>query len=151
MSAVTGILLFALAVLTFGVALVAARKPNAPAWLTEGFAGSLITITTIAFAVTGVGLVGQFAVSYGREPLGVKELVLISISLILLIAVFTGLVRLVRRPAVVETPAVDTAPSVVANAAVTVLLKDEEGPPMPVKHGPSRSGRRKGVAPKRAA
>ena len=151
MSAVTGIVLFALAVLIFGVALVVARKPNAPEWLTEGFAGSLITITSIALAVTGLGLVGQFATSYGREPLGAKEIVLISISVTLLIGVFAGIVRALRRSATgsfSETASVGSVPSALKEPAVTALAKDQDGP---ATHDPSHSGRRKRFTSKRAA
>jgi hypothetical protein len=152
MSAVTGIVLFAFAVFIFGVALIMARKPNPPAWLTEGSAGSLITITTIAFAVTGLGLVGQFAASYGREPLGAKEIVLISISVMLLIVILTGIVKALRRSATTGVPqgsAVGNAPSALVESPVTAL--EQGGPSMPVKHDPSRSGGRKRPAPKRAA
>lgn len=156
MSAVTGILLFAFAVFMFGVALVAARKPNAPDWLTDGFGASLITITTIALAVTGLGLIGQFAASYGREALGAKEIVLISTSMILLVGIFVGIVKALRRSANAGTPSVADAPSALVGHTVTALVKEEEGgPSMPVEHDPSGSGGRKGgrkrLASKRAA
>lgn len=153
MSAVTGILLFAFAVFIFGVALVAARKPNAPNWLTEGFAGSLITITATALAVTGLGLIGQFAASYGREALGTKEVVLISINVILLIGIFVGIVKALRRSAtiaVAEPSSVGNAPSVAADSSVAVSVKEEE-PSMAIKHGPSRSSRRRRFGTKHAA
>jgi hypothetical protein len=145
MSAVTGIVLFALAVFIFGVALVVARKPNAPAWSTEGLAGSLITITSIALTVMGLGLVGQFAVSYGREPLGAKEIVLISISVMLLVGVFVGVVKALRR-----STRIAVAPPTLVESAVAALVK-EEGPSIPVKHDPSRTGGRKRFSSKRAA
>jgi hypothetical protein len=154
MSAVTGILLFTLAVFLFGVALVVARKSNPPRWLTEGSAGTLITITTIAFAVTGLGLVAQFAVSYGREPLGATEIILISISLIFLILVFTGIVKALGRSdttAVTATSGTKDVAPALAEAAATASTKDEEGLSTPFKHDPSHSGQRKRVASKRAA
>lgn len=155
MSAVIGIVLCVLAVLIFGVALIVARKPSAPGWLTEGFGGSLITITAIAFAATGLGLVGQFAVSYGREPLGAKEIVLISISVILLIGVLVSVVKVLRRSAtmtVAEPSTGANAPIPLAGSVVTASAREEEGSSMmPVKHDPSRSGRGKRFTPKRAA
>lgn len=93
MSAVVGLLLFTTAVLVLGLALIFARRPKTPLWLTEGFAASLITITTIALAVMGLGLVVQFALSYGREPLSSGEVVLISTSLIVLTVVFAVIGR----------------------------------------------------------
>jgi amino acid permease len=137
MSAVLGVVLFTLAVLTFGVALVVARKPDPPGWLTEGLGGSLITITTIAFAVTGLGLVVQFAVSYGREPVGAKEIVLIGISLMLLTVVFTGIAKALRRSGTTGSPQT----SAVGNVPSAVVVKDD----------PSRSDSRKRLASKRAA
>lgn len=159
MSAVIGIFLFALAALVFGTALIVSRKPNAPVWLTEGFAGALITITTIACAVMGLGLVGQFAVSYGREPLGAIEIILISISLVVLIVVFTGIVKALRRSAtrpamtaVAEVSAIGEASSAPLTAsAVTALGIEGESPPVPVTRDPSHSGRRKRLTSKRAA
>ena len=144
MSAVIGIVLCVLAVLIFGAALVVARKPGAPGWLTEGFGGSLITITAIAFAVTGLGLVGQFAASYGREPLGAKEIVLISISVILLVVVFVGVVKALRRS---TTMAI--ASSIPVKPDTTTV--NEERPFVPLEHDPSRSGGRKRFNSKRAA
>lgn len=141
MSAVTGIVLFAFAVFVFGVALVAARKPNAPGWLTDGFAGSLIAITTIALAATGLGLVGQFAASYGREALGPKEIVMITTSVMLLVSVLAGIVKALRRSAtlaVADKSSIAGTASPLAESAVTTIRK-EEGPPMPVEHGPSSS------------
>lgn len=98
MSAVIGLFLFTMAVLVFGVALIFARRPNAAVWLTEGFAATLITITTVALAAMGLGLVGQFAVSYGREPLSPNEVILIGTSLIVLTIVFAVIGRVLRQP-----------------------------------------------------
>lgn len=97
MSAVIGLLLFTVAVLVFGVVLIFARRPNAAVWLTEGFAATLITITTVAFAAMGLGLVGQFALSYGREPLSPNEVILIGTSLIVLTVVFAVIGRALSR------------------------------------------------------
>jgi hypothetical protein len=110
--------------------------------LTDGFAGSVITITTIALAVTGLGLVGQFASSYGREALGPKEIVMISTSVMLLVGVFAGIVKALRRSAtlaVAERSSIaDTAAPLVESDVTTI--RKEEGPPIPVEHGPSSSG-----------
>ncbi len=98
MSAVIGFVLFTIAVLVLVAALIFARRPNAPAWLTDGVAATLITITTIALAATGLGLVGQFALSYGREPLSPREvIVLIGTSVILLTIVFAVMGRAFSR------------------------------------------------------
>ena len=145
MSAVIGIILCVLAVLIFGVALVVARKPNAPGWLIEGFGGSLVTITSIAFLVTGLGLVGQFVASYGREPLDTKETVFISISVILLIGVFVSVVKALRR----STPMPD-APSTPMEPAFAATVKEEELT-TPPRHDPSRPESRKRFGSKRAA
>lgn len=93
MSAVIGLWLFTMAVSIFGLTLILARRPKAPEWLIEGFAASLITITTVALAATGLGLVGQFALSYGREPLRSGEVMLIGMSLIVLTIVFAVIGR----------------------------------------------------------
>lgn len=144
MSTVIGVILCVLAVLIFGVALVVARKPNAPGWLIEGFGGSLVTITSIAFFVTGLGLVGQFVASYGREPLGRKEIVLVSISVILLIGVFVGVVKALRR-----STAMANAPSTPMESAFTATK--EGSPTAPLRHDPSRPESRKRFGSKRAA
>lgn len=142
MSAVIGIALFVLAVLIFGVALIVARKPNAPSWLIEGFGGSLITITSIAFAVTGFGLAGQFVASYGREPLGAREIVLISISVMVLVVVLVGVFKALRRSTTVVV-----APSTPVASAVTASTKEGDGSSTPVEP----SGGRKRIGSKRAA
>lgn len=96
MSAVFGLLLVNVAVLVFGGALIVTRRPNAPRWLTESAAASAITIITIALFVMGIGLTIQFAVSYGREPLGFTETSLIGGLLIVLAVVLAVIGRRLR-------------------------------------------------------
>ena len=96
MSAVLGLLLITLAVLLYGGGLVASRRRVLPGWLGES-AASAIVITTIGLFVMGIGLTVQFAVSYGREPLGWVESRLIGGMLILMAVAFAAIGRLLRR------------------------------------------------------
>lgn len=96
MSAVFGLLLVTLAVLLFGGVLAASRRRTAPGWLRESAAASAIVITTIGLFVIGLGLTVQFAVSYGREPLGWIESSLIGAMLVVMAIAFAAIGRLVR-------------------------------------------------------
>lgn len=127
MSAVIGLLLFTMAVLVFGMALILARRPDAAIWLTEGFVATLITITTIALAAMGLGLVGQFAVSYGREPLSFNEGILIGTSLIVLTVVFAVIGRVLRQRPPQSSPKVEPVTAVhglsAQERAATITLR----------------------------
>ncbi len=98
MSAVFGLLLITFAVLLFGGALVASRRRGAPGWLGESVAAPAIVITTIGLFVMGIGLTVQFAVSYGREPLGWVESALIGGMLVVVSVAFGAIGRLLRAP-----------------------------------------------------
>lgn len=96
MSAVFGLLLVTLAVLLFGGALAASRRRTSLGGLRESSAASAIVITTIGLFVLGIGLMVQFAVSYGREPLGWIESSLIGAMLVIMAITFAAIGRLVR-------------------------------------------------------
>jgi hypothetical protein len=92
MLAVYGVLVTAVAVLLFAVALVQFRRPNPPRWVKVPFVEQLVVlIFTTAFAA-GIGLLAQFAFTFGKQAFGVTESVLILAILVVSVLAW-GVIR----------------------------------------------------------
>lgn len=86
-----GVLLMSLAVLLFAAGLVASQGPRAPLWLTEGWGGTALILTSLALLVWGVLALGQFALSSTDYRFTLEEAVWIAADLIISLFVWTRL------------------------------------------------------------
>jgi hypothetical protein len=156
MSAFFGLLLITLAVGLFGGALVLSRRPKAPVQSTESVAASVVAITTIALFATGLGLIIQFVMSYGREPLTPVTAALTAATLIALLVAFAAIGRRLRghkqlhTSGEVELHSQAGPPMSPAPGTETSYLTNGSGPEVPPQ-APSPASVRAGAARKRAA